>query len=211
MFAGGEPVDPARLPALPRDAVRIAADGGLSQASRLGLDVHVVIGDMDSVAAADLTRAEASGAHIVRHPVDKDATDLELALHHAVEQGCGEVLIVGGVGGRLDHFMGNALLLGSGEFAATRIEWVTEGAALTVVRSGEHRELETEPGDVVSLLPIGGDATGVRASGLRWPLGGDTLAFSSTRGLSNEALGRAIGVEVGSGVLLVVRNFGSVG
>jgi thiamine pyrophosphokinase len=207
VFAGGAPVDPDRLPALPRHVLRIAADGGLAQASLLGLEVHVVIGDMDSVADVDLRRAEASGAEVVRHPADKDATDLELALHYAADRGCDHVVIVGGLGGRLDHFVGNALLLGNRRFAATGIEWITEEATLTVVRAGERRELETAPGNVVSLLPLGGDATGVRASGLRWPLTGETLVSFSTRGLSNEALGRLIDIEVESGVLLVVRNF----
>ena len=65
--------------AVPVTPTVIAADGGLDRAAALGLDVDVVIGDLDSVSAEALAAAEAAGARIVRHPEAKDATDLELA------------------------------------------------------------------------------------------------------------------------------------
>ena len=60
-----------------------------------------------------------------RHPVAKDATDLELALDAALAMGPADVTVVGGHGGRLDHFLGNALLLAAERYAplAIRPAW----------------------------------------------------------------------------------------
>ena len=89
VLANGDPV--AETPALPRDALVIAADGGLSLAAPLGLTVDIVIGDMDSVSAQDLEQARRSGARIDRHPTDKNITDLGLALDAAVDGGADEI------------------------------------------------------------------------------------------------------------------------
>ena len=104
--------------AVPGTPTVIAADGGLDRATALGLDVDVVIGDLDSVSAGALAAAEAAGARVVRHPEAKDATDLELALDEAVRIGARRVLVVASAEGRLDHLLGSLLLLGADAYAA---------------------------------------------------------------------------------------------
>ena len=89
----------------------VAADGGLLRARALGLDVDVVVGDLDSVTPEALAAAEAAGARVVRHPPAKDATDLELALDEAAALGASRVLVVASAEGRLDHLLGLLLLL----------------------------------------------------------------------------------------------------
>ena len=72
----------APSPPCPRDAVVIAADGGLDHARAAGLDPAVLVGDLDSISALGLAWAS-EHAEVVRHPVDKAATDTELAIAHA--------------------------------------------------------------------------------------------------------------------------------
>ena len=60
----------------------IAADGGLDHARAAGLDPDVLVGDLDSISALGLAWAS-EHAEVVRHPVDKAATDTELAIAHA--------------------------------------------------------------------------------------------------------------------------------
>ncbi|MFQ5947659.1 MAG: thiamine diphosphokinase, partial [Acidimicrobiia bacterium] len=84
VFAGGDP-EPASVRSLiPPDSLVIAADSGLDLVASLDLTVDVVVGDFDSVNPELLQAAVASGARVERHPVDKDATDLELALEAAL-------------------------------------------------------------------------------------------------------------------------------
>ena len=202
VFAGGDPPGPDGFrPTVGADLV-IAADSGLEHARTLGVHVDLVVGDLDSVDPAALDGAVADGAVVERHPVAKDATDLELALDAALDRGATTIHVVGVAGGRLDHFLGNVLLLASARYAAARVDARVDGARVTVVH--DHVELDGTPGGLCSLLPLGGPAIGVRTEGLRYPLHGETLPPGTTRGVSNEFLGSTASVSLDAGVLLAV-------
>lgn len=181
----------------------VAADGGLDRAVALGLDVDVVIGDLDSVSPAALAAAESTGARVVRHPVAKDATDLELALDEAVSLGAQRVLVVASADGRLDHLLSALLLLASDRYADVEIDALVGDTLVHVVRGS--RSLAGDPGDLVTLLPLGGAADGVSTDGLAYPLRGETLAPGSSRGVSNVLSASEATVSVEHGVVLVLR------
>ncbi len=202
VFAGGDPPVADDVLTSPRADLVIAADSGLEHARALGVPVDLVVGDLDSVDPAVLDAAIADGAAVERHPAAKDATDLELALDAAVDRGATEVLVVGVGGGRLDHFLGNVLLLASPRYAHVRVDARVGDAFVTVVH--EHVELAGTPGGLCSLLPLGGPAVGVLTDGLRFPLRHETLPPGTTRGVSNEFLGTSATVSLDDGVLLAV-------
>jgi thiamine pyrophosphokinase len=185
----------------------VAADGGLDRALALGVDVDVVIGDLDSVSAAALAAAEEAGTRIVRHPAAKDATDLELALDEAVALGARRVLVVGSNAGRLDHLVASLLLLASDRYAELELDALVGDTLVHVIR-GE-RALLGERGEVVTLIAVSGPAHGVTTSGLEYPLAGETLLPGSTRGVSNVFLGNDARVALESGVVLAVRPGGA--
>lgn len=204
VFAGGDPVDGDVAARLPQSGVTVvAADSGVELALALGRRVDLVIGDFDSADPAAVEAAVAGGAEVRRYPADKDQSDLELALHAARAGGVQRVIVVGGYGGRLDHFLANALLLASPSFADLDIEALVGDAHITVI----HREarLTGAPGDLCSLLAVGGPARGVRTTGLRFPLDGDDLLPGSTRGVSNEFSEPVATVSVEHGTLLAVQ------
>lgn len=194
---------PGPAVAVPAGATVVVADGGLDRAAALGLDVDIVVGDLDSVSPAALAKAEASGIRIVRHPVAKDATDLELALDEAALLGAQRVLVVASAGGRLDHLAASLVLLTSERYAALELDALVGDALVHVVR-GE-RTLDGSRGELLTLLAIGGAAHGVTTSGLEYPLADETLDPGSTRGVSNVFVGGEAHVAVESGVLLAVR------
>jgi thiamine pyrophosphokinase len=195
--AGG----PARavLPAISEEALVIAADAGILEAERLGLRVDLLVGDLDSAPADAIARAP----RVERHPVDKDASDLELAMEAAVAGGARRIVVIGGDGGRLDHLLGNALLLGSDRWAAVEIDAVLGDARITVVR--DDRSIDGEIGELVSLYAVGGPARGVTTAGLRWALNEGELPPGSSLGLSNEFVAPRATVRVGEGVVLAIR------
>lgn len=203
VLANGDPV--AGPLDLPDDAIVVAADGGWSLAAALGLDVDVVIGDMDSIEAADLDQARLSGARVERHSPDKNLTDLALALDTAIESGAEEITVVGGSGGRLDHLLANALLLGAGRYDGVALRWLTGTEAVVPCTAARPVRIQGEPGDLVSLIPVGGIAQGVTTSGLRWALNGGGLAAGSTKGISNEMTAAEATVAIDDGTLLVVH------
>ena len=189
--------------AVPAAETVVAADGGLDRALALGLEVDVVIGDLDSVSPDALDAAKTAGARVVRHPEAKDATDLELALDEAVSLRARGVLVVASAEGRLDHLLALLLLLGSERYAGLEIDAVVGDALVHVVR-GE-RTLAGTPGELVSLLAIGGAATGVATEGLEYTLDGETLESGTSRGVSNVFTGAEARIAVGDGVVLAVR------
>ena len=202
VFAGGDPSPPSVLDGLLAADLVIAADSGLGHALELGVRVDLVVGDLDSATPGDLDRAAAAGAEVERHPVAKDATDLELAIAAARTRGADEVTVIGGHGGRLDHLLANALVLTSPAFAVMTVRARIGSADLVVVR--DEVTLHGRVGDLCSLLPIGGAARAVRTSGLRFPLTNEDLQPGSTRGVSNELLEPAAHVSLTGGVLLIV-------
>lgn len=183
----------------------VAADSGADVALGLGVEVHVLVGDLDSVSPVALDAVRRSGAEVETHPTAKDETDLDLALRAAAERGATEVVVLGAAGGRLDHLLGGALLLASEDFAALDITAVLGHAVVTVVRAGRPRSLRGASGDLVTLLAVGGGAEDVRTEGLRWTLAGDALASGSSRGVSNVLQGAEATVAVSGGVLLAVQ------
>ncbi len=209
VLAGGDPVAPGLAASLPDDAYVVAADSGVHLADGLGLHVDCVVGDMDSADPAAVDAAERAGATIERHPAEKDATDLELALLAAQRRGVTHVVIVGGAGGRLDHFLANVALLASPRFADLRLEVRVDDARVVVVRGGEPSvQIDGSPGDLVTLLPAGGAARGVATKGLQYPLHGEDLPLGTTRGVSNVIVDGPASVGLDDGVLLVVHTFG---
>ena len=193
--------------AVPRPATVVAADGGLERALALGLDVDVVIGDLDLASEVAVAAAERAGARVVRHPVAKDATDLELALDEAVALGARRVLVVASAGGRLDHLLASLLQLGSDRLAGLELDALVGEVLVHVVR-GERR-LSGTPGEVVTLVPLGGPAAGITTTGLEYPLAAETLAPGSTRGVSNVFAATDAHVRVTQGVLLAIRPDGA--
>jgi thiamine pyrophosphokinase len=194
---------PGPTVAVPDVKTVVAADGGLDRALALGLEVDVVIGDLDSVSAAALAAAEAAGARVVRHPAAKDATDLELALDEAVALGARRVLVVASADGRLDHLLASMLLLGADRFADVELDALIGGAQVHVVRGS--REIDGTPGELLTLVAVGGPARGVTTEGLAYPLSGEMLAAGSSRGVSNAFDAPSARVTVADGVLLAIR------
>jgi thiamine pyrophosphokinase len=202
IVCAGGPVRRA-LPPIADDAVLVAADGGAIEAERLGLPIARLIGDLDSAPGELVARLEADGVPVERHPADKDASDLELALEMATREGAAEILVVGGDGGRLDHVLGVGLLLCSERWTGVQIDAVLGAALVHVVR--DERTFSGEPGELISLFAVGGPASGVRTRGLRWQLDDDALLAGSTRGLSNVFVEPEATVRVGAGVVVAVR------
>lgn len=188
---------------LPDNATVIAADSGVDRALSLGLHVDVAIGDFDSVSPEGLAAVEAAGARVERHPPDKDATDLELALDAAIALHPARIVVVGSSGGRLDHLFGSVLLLGLERYASAEIDAYLDAVRIHIV----HRSLALRgtPGEIVSLLPLHGSAEGVTTRGLVYPLSGETLTAGSSRGISNLFAAEAAAVSLERGAIAVVR------
>jgi len=207
IFANGELILPVEVRP---DDLLIAADGGARHCLDLGIEPHIVIGDFDSLEENELAALEKAGAEIVRYPSRKDYTDLELALLAAKERGASEVLILAALGARWDQTVANLLLPAASSRAGMQVRLVDGAQEISFLHSqpgGDgiaYLELHGQPGDIVSLIPVGGEAGGITTWNLEYPLDDEALYFGSTRGISNVLTKPDGRVSLRSGVLLVV-------
>jgi len=204
LFANGDLPQVGWLrPYLANATAVIAANGGSGHLYRLGHLPDVVVGDLDSLGDVIEGWIEAAGTRVITYPQEKDETDLELALLFAAENFTDEIVVVGAFGGRLDQTLANVLLLlhpqlkGRPVVLITPYEraWLVDGVTAVHGKSG----------DIVSLIPLGGDVEIDSTYGLQWNLKKETLAFGPARGVSNVMVTDEAAITVSSGQLLCIH------
>ena len=199
IFVGGDHLHPELALELPVPDLVLAADSGYEAAMSLGYRVDVVVGDMDSITTSPLPD------HVIveRFPIDKDQTDLDLALERALGEDPGRLVVVGGTGGRHDHELATAGLICSTRWEdVEEIDWISSRSRSHVVR--RRRMVHGDVGARVTLLPVGGDVEGITTRGLQWDLSDAHLMSGSTRGVSNVMRAPVADISTSTGCLLVI-------
>jgi thiamine pyrophosphokinase len=181
----------------------LAADGGADLCVAWGWPVDAVVGDMDSVNDSVRQQLEAQGVPFIVSPVEKDETDLELALRLALERGATELIIAGALGARIDHTLGNLALLALPALAG--IPTCIADGDQTIWLARDRVSVAGQPGDTLSLLPFGGDAHGVSLTGVHWPLHAADLPLGPSLSISNRMTASQAEVSVMEGRLWVVH------
>lgn len=205
IFIGGDPPHPNVRQHLPADAFVIAADSGYAHAIAMGFVPNELVGDMDSISAVDLTDARDSNVLITEYPTDKDLTDTEIAIASAIARYSTHVTVVSGGGDRFDHVL--AMVHSLASCAGTAVTSLLIGTArISYAAYTREFRITTQPGNIISLIPIGGDTT-VTTTGLQWELTNSTLQSFASRGVSNIATGESITISVTDGLLAVIQPF----
>lgn len=206
IFANGRLSQPELLQAQLQATDRIfCADGGTQHALALGLMPETIIGDLDSLSPKIISKMEAAGVTIHRHPEEKDQTDLELALALAVSEQPQEILLVTALGGRLDQMLANILLLTRPAYASVQLTLIDGPQWATLLRDHQTIVIEGQPGDTLSLIPLSPTVRQVNLTGVAWPLTGATLSFGSTLTISNVLTATQAVVQIGEGMILLVH------
>lgn len=180
--------------------VVIAADGGLRHAIPLGVVPDLLVGDLDSVRAEDLMVW--SDVPTERHPTDKDALDLELAIEAALARGADSVRVIGAFGGRFDQTLATAWI------AAHYAEQGVDMSLLDGIHdayplpAGARFDDEIPKGTVFSLLSVS-ERSRVDVAGADYPLVDTELPRGVGLGLSNVAHDRLV-VDVREGLVLLI-------
>lgn len=182
----------------------LCADGGLLHALDAGLIPHAVIGDMDSLEETGFDRRRLPDKTLwIKSPIEKDQTDTGLCMEYALSQGCTEIIIVGGLGGRLDHTFANL---------QNMIGFSHRGINITLLDQYNYVHILTDnkltlPSladyavSIFSWTPV---SSGVTLTGMAYPLTNATLTHDYPLGVSNEIIGDSATIQVRHGTLLVV-------
>ena len=187
----------------PSDLV-LCADSGLLVALQNGLVPHAVIGDMDSLEERGFDRSSLPENVLwIQSPKEKDMTDTALCMEYALAQGCEELIIVGGLGGRLDHTLANLQNMVGFSKRGLKISLVDQNTRVFILTDGT-KTVESMPGFSLSVLSWSETSVGVTLSGVAYPLRDATLTYGFPLGVSNEIIDDSATISVAKGTLLVV-------
>jgi len=208
ILAGGSlTVTPALLAKAAQAELVIAADSGLRHAQPLGLSPDLIVGDFDSVSAADLARYP----HVPhqRHPPEKDRLDLELAVDEALKRGAKELIIVGGLGDRFDQSLAAVLLVARLKGRGERVFMHSGDKQVHLLVGAEQLTLPLPIGQRFSLLSLAPELSGealsvVSVSNAKYPLDRHRLELGMGLGVSNEVAATPLEVATEAGLVAVI-------
>jgi len=195
--------DPEIYGAIIRSAENIiAVDGGVDLCKVLGRAPGHAVGDFDSASPEGLSWARAVGSHIIALPVDKDESDLDIALQHAVALGFTTATVLCALSGRLDHTIAT---LGTAwrTPAISLMFWSPEFEGYIMSEHSRNRLEVPEEGRRVSLLAGPGGAV-VTMVGFRFPLLRGQIPELSSLGISNVTETSGARIEVHEGTLMTM-------
>lgn len=173
----------------------ICADGGLLIAEKLHITPSLLIGDYDS-----MTQPKSD---VIKLPMEKDMTDSEAAIDLAASRGASEITVLGGLGGRFDHTMGNIGMLAKYCGKLDKL----------VFLDGQNCVFMAEPGEVtvprthftyMGVVSYGPAAENVTLRGVKYPLTNHCLTDNTTLGVSNEILENTATITFTKGRLLII-------
>ncbi|MGN0337785.1 MAG: thiamine diphosphokinase [Lachnospiraceae bacterium] len=165
----------------------IACDSGMEFFRRNGLYPDLILGDFDS---ADRNTVdyfkEQTKVRLEQFPAQKDWTDTELAVRRGLELEPEHMDLVGATGTRLDHVLGNLQLLALGLEAGVQIFLMDAHNRIRLADRPLKLTKSEQYGDFISLIPYGGEVSGLTLKGMKYPLDGATLRQDVSLGISNE-------------------------
>ena len=174
----------------------LCADGGLQKANRLQIPCDVLMGDMDS--------GGGQGAReVVRFPAEKDYTDSQSCLREALARGCGQVVLAGATGGRLDHALANLQLLETARADGVEAILLDPDNRVTCIGPGEYTLPRTDY-FYFSLLPIDAVLRGVTIEGAKYPLCDAEARRGDSLTISNEWIEPTVRLRIREGLCWLI-------
>lgn len=208
IFLNGDKTDVSRAKKLiDKNTLVIGCDGGTQHAINLGLTPHVILGDMDSISGKLKKELEDKKVKLIQFPTKKDNTDAELTLMYAIKQGCNEIILTGILGTRIDHLLTTIHMLANPKFKNIQICIIEGDQEMHVVR--KKIKLTGKKGDIISLIPLNGDAIGITTKNLAYSLQSEILLSYNTRGVSNIMTKNVAEISLKKGVLLIIQQKGT--
>lgn len=194
----------------------VCADGGMTHAIAENVIPDVVIGDFDSSDYGEIehfidSNPDYSDVKLIRTVPEKDDTDTLMCVKHAMDYkhdagvGCTEFVIVGGLGGRLDHTFANLQIL-SYLLDNDKVASIVDGESLALMIEGPKEiELAGDIGEYFSIYSFTEKCTGIYEKNSKYLLNDATIGQSFPMGTSNEFLEGPALISVEAGKLLIIK------
>ena len=202
IYTGGR-IYPENITEKPKkDDLVIAADSGYRNAILMGAEVDIALGDFDSLGD---TSSIPKSVEKMTVPAEKDETDTQLAINVAISRGADDIVIIGGLDGRIDHTLSNLAIL----------EAMDDMSVHCVITSGQNRvryirstsSLIARSGyKYLSVIAADKSVKGVSVEGCKYPLKNAALSRKFQYAVSNEIVGNCALVSVKKGGILIIES-----
>lgn len=179
----------------------IAVNGGTKHIIKQNIIPDLIIGDLDSLSLSIKRKILQNSVPVIKHPEDKDFTDLELAVNYLLQCKPKDITLIGVLGKRLDQTFANLCLLES--FLINNIKCQIIDNATTIWLINKSITINVSIGDLVSIHPLTNKVQGITTDGLKFPLSGDVLLRNASRGISNVALRSSVNISVNEGTAYI--------
>lgn len=178
----------------------VFCDSGLKHLESLQVEANLIVGDFDSHENPHLN------VETIVLPCEKDDTDTVFAVKEAIKRGYAEFLLIGVVGARLDHTLGNVSILLKLDALGKKGIIIDDYSEMEIV--SDKPVYISDRYSFFSLLNISGCANGICIKGAKYPLEDGEITCEYQYGVSNEVLpGQEAVVTVKDGKLLLVKVF----
>jgi thiamine pyrophosphokinase len=184
-----------------KDDLVIAADAGLLTARRFGVEPSIVLGDFDTLGEPDVPEE----TELIRVPTQKDDTDTQLAVCVALERGAREIVIIGGLDGRLDHTLSTLAILEDLDRRHIHA-YVTSGKNRARFLRNNSTLLPRSNFRYFSLIAADEKVKGVSIDGGKYPLKKAKLSRLNQFAVSNEIVGNCALIDVRRGGVWIVES-----
>lgn len=209
IIAGGELDEGFLLPFIEQEQFGyvIAVDGALAFTAQWNIPIQAAVGDFDTVSESVLAQyVHQDGLYIERHQPEKNQTDTELALQIAMKRQPESITILGGTGGRLDHFLGNLQILLQPLKAGIPCAMVDACNRLMLHKRSFVVCQDTQFGTYVSLIPFTRAVRNLTLEGFRYPVQHMALVQGNSLGISNEVSEKIGRVTFDEGILICIES-----
>ena len=182
----------------------LCADGGINHLMQINIIPDLLVGDLDSVSQAGMEYIKNNNIPVEKFPAMKDETDTDLGINYLIHKNYKEITIVGGIGSRIDHTIGNIFLLRRLNINGIKGCIINENNIIHLVE--KDIKIFRKEEYFISVLPISLNGIEITTSGFLYPLSKEHIDFGSTRGISNE-LNEDIGtITIHKGEALVIES-----
>ncbi|MDO5328541.1 MAG: thiamine diphosphokinase [Coriobacteriia bacterium] len=178
----------------------IAIDAGFEHLKKINVVPDIAIGDFDS-----LGYVPEGDFRVMQYPVDKDKTDLELAIEEAISDKPQCIMIYGILGKRLDHEISAIQMLSRvADFRIGVFAIGLEQSAVVINGPSEFGLKAVGNDKTLSIFALTDVVGGLDSKGLKWPYVNTTLSSVMSLGISNEIIENDMKIKVQHGKILIV-------
>ena len=182
----------------------ISADGGARHLKRMNIIPDIAMGDFDSIDKDSMAFLERHKVPMIKHSMDKDATDTELAVQWAMENKATSITLLGVTGTRIDHTLANIFLLKQIARAKIPCKILDDNNEIYLVM--DEIELKGEPGNFLSVIPLGQEIRGITITGVDFPLENQNIPMGSSLGISNRFSCTKACIAIKRGMAIVTKS-----